>query len=210
MAKGYRLAVIGLIGLTVAGNTLSASAESLFRTGVSQSEYYSQPRSLYGSMRAKTIGDIITVLVSQNITAQDDVTLSVNKNSSTTDGFSGVLNSIFNNKLFPKVNNYGGDSTTGNKASLTRKSKFTDTITAQVVQILPNGNLVIQGKKTVINAGEKMDIMLSGIVDPREINKAGQVESNSIANFQIAVTGKGTVSGADSEGVLQKFIKYLY
>lgn len=190
--------------------SFSVSAESLFRANVSQSDYYYQPRSLFVSNRAKTVGDLVTVNVIHEINTSDSVTLSAKKNSEVTDGFSTILNSILNRKLFPNVDSYGGTNQTSNNSSLVRKTKFTDTVAAQVVQVLPNGNLLIQGKKTSINAGEKLDLMVSGIVDPRFLDKAGAISSTQIANFQIAVTGKGTVSGLDSEGALNRYIKYLY
>jgi flagellar L-ring protein precursor FlgH len=85
-----------------------------------------------------------------------------------------------------------------------------NTITAQVVQILPNGNFVVQGKKTAINSGETVNIIVSGIVDPRFVNKLGQVSSNKVANFQVAVTGKGSVSRSGQDGPVNRLIRNMF
>ena len=195
-----------------------AYSESLFRTEVSQNIYSMQPKPLFGTVKARSIGDIITVLISETTKTSDEVTLNTATNSTNTDNFSTILNSIipsswlkiFKNDKIPSFNGYGGGATNKNDNVLARTSSFTDTITAQVVQVLPNGNLVIQGKKSAINAGERLDLILSGIVDPRLISSTGQISSNLVANLQIAAVGKGTVSNANAEGTMNKITRYLY
>lgn len=185
-------------------------AESLFRTGISQGVYSVQPRSLFNTVKARSIGDVITVLISENTAAKNEVDLTIQNTSSATDKFTPVLNAIFKTDKFKSLDGYGGTTTTGNKATVNRVSTITDTITAQVVEILPNGNLVIQGKKTEINSGERAELVLSGIVDPRFITNSGQVNSNYVANLQLAVVGKGTTSASGQEGLMNKFMKYLF
>jgi len=193
-------------------------AESLFRAGVSQSMYTIQPRSLFSTVRAKNIGDLVTVIVDMATSTADNVQLSVKKSSKTSDDFSGILNDILPktfkkllpNDEVPNVDNFGGGTDIKNQTQLSRKSTLKDTITAQVVQILPNGNLVIQGKKVAINSGEKVDIVLSGIVDPRLLDNQGRIKSELVANLQIGVVGKGTVSRSDSEGTFNKILRYLF
>ncbi|EKE03827.1 MAG: flagellar L-ring protein [uncultured bacterium] len=193
-------------------------AESLFRTGVAQNVYTIQPRSLFSTVRAKNIGDLVTILIDQEVTTSDDVQLNVKKSSDTTDNFSATLNTILPNKIkkflpndqIPNMDEFGGGSETKNQTSLTRTSKFKDTLTAQVVQILPNGNLVVQGKKIAVNAGERVDIVVSGIIDPRLLDNQGRIDSTLVANLQMAVVGKGTVSRSDSEGTVNKIFRYLF
>jgi len=185
-------------------------AESLFRTGISQGVYYTQPRSLFNTVKAKSIGDVITVLVEEDSTASSEVKLDIANTSSAQDKFTPVLNALFKTDKFQSLDGYGGNTTTGNQAKVVRTTKSTDTITAQVVQILPNGNLVIQGKKTAINSGEKAEVLLSGVVDPRFITNSGEISSKYIANLQFAVVGKGTTSSSDSEGLMNKFMNILF
>lgn len=185
-------------------------AESLFRTGVSQGVYFTQPRSLFNTVKAKSIGDVITVLIEESSSATSEVKLAIANTSSAKDAFTPILNTLFKTDKFKSLDGYGGNTTTGNQAKVTRTTATTDTMTAQVIQILPNGNLVIQGKKTAINSGEKAEILLSGVVDPRFITNSGEISSKYIANLQYAVVGKGTASSSDSEGLVNKFMKVLF
>lgn len=194
----------------------SAGAESLFQAGVSQAVYPMQPKSLFSTVRAKTIGDIITVIIDENSLTSNNVKLSVSDSSTMGDKFSSTLNDIFSSDRkgvrtdIPNLDGFGGSSSTSNSANVERAVKLTDTMTAQVVQVLPNGNLVVQGKKVVINAGEKTQVILSGIVDPRFITNAGTVQSKNVANLQFAAVGNGTVSRHDSENLINRIFGHVF
>ena len=209
MKKLISLTLILLISST-------AGAESLFRLNASESVYQVQPKSLFSTVRAKTIGDMITVVINENTSLTNNSKLDINSTSDLTDNFSSILDNIFSNpnkKIkfhLPSLDGYGGTTKTKNTASVEKTMKVTDTITTQVIQVLPNGNLVIQGKKVAINSGEKAQIILSGIVDPRFITNTGTVESQYVANLQLAVVGNGTVSRHDSENLLSKIFSYLF
>lgn len=204
-----------IIATIITGSiSLNSYAESLFRSGISENSYPISPRSLFSSVKAKSIGDLITITVEETTGTSDDLKLSVVKSSSVTDNFTGLLKTIlphiFSNDTTDAVDNFGGSQTVSNTASTKRTTKLNDTITAQVVQVLPNGNLLVQGKKTAINAGEQVNIILSGIIDPRLVDNSGNISSTQVANLQIAVSGKGTISRSDNEGLINRFIRYVF
>lgn len=186
-------------------------AESLFDARITQNNYI-QPRSLFCSPAAKRVGDIVRVIVEEKIKITDNQKLGTAKSSSTQASFAGLINRMLGNKniINDQFNGYGGDNSVSNDAKIQRESSFVQEITAQVVQILPNGNLVIQGHKTLINSGETTNIILSGIIDPRQINQIGAIDSSKVANLQLAVSGSGTVARSNHEGLLNKYIKYLF
>ena len=188
-----------------------ASAESLFSARVFQNDYV-QPRSLFYSPKAKTVGDIVRILVDEAIQIQDQQSLGTSKTSETEAGFAGLINSILGHKniVNENANGYGGSNSVANNAQVQRKAAFTNEITAQVVQVLPNGNLVVQGHKTIINSNETTNIVLSGVIDPRLINQSGAVMSSQVANLQYAVSGNGAISRSNHEGLINKYIKYLF
>ena len=207
---------VGLRNLIITVIFLSAfmggvSAESLFAARATQNDYI-QPRSLFYSPKAKTVGDIVRILVDETMQIQDSQSLGTSKSSATKASFATLLNSILGNKnvVNENANGYGGDNKVSNDAQVQRKTAFTNEITAQVVQVLPNGNLVIQGHKTIINAGETTNIILSGVIDPRLISQAGAVNSSQVANLQYAVSGEGAVARATHEGIINKYVKYLF
>lgn len=205
IVKNILIAIIGVMLIMSA-----ASAESLFKARVSQTSYM-QPRSLFYSVKAKTIGDIVTVYINESITASDNIKLDTSKISETGASFANLLNKILPGApVNQNFDGYGGENTVANAAKVNRQTTFNDQVTTQVVQILPNGNLVIQGQKTLINAGERTNLIISGIVDPRLIDQTGGVNSNKIANLQLALTGKGTISRNNNEGIINKYVKYLF
>ncbi len=207
------------ISILIAATTLLSSstpAESLFQVNASQAVYQVQPRSLFSTVRAKTIGDVITVIIDENATVLNDLQLNVKSTSNMKDSFTSVIEDIFSSDRkgvrteLPELDNFGGSSTTKNTANVTKTLEIQDRMTAQVVQVMPNGNLVIQGKKVAINSGEKTQIILSGIVDPRFITNTGTVKSEHVANLQLAVVGNGTVSRHDNESLINRIFSHLF
>jgi len=186
-------------------------AESLFKSGVTENAYTVQPKPLFSTVRAKSVGDIVTINISEAVSTSDTTTFSDKDSSSLTNNFSSLWNQLLPFKLLPTgLNNFGGSTTVNKQAATTRATTLTDVVTTQVVQILPNGNLLVQGKKTSINAKERLELVISGIVDPRLLDSTGAINSNLVANLQVAVTGKGDVSTSASESPIMKYVRYLF
>lgn len=189
----------------------AASAESLFSARISQNNYV-QPRTLFGGSRARVVGDTVRVRVAENIKVTDSQKLGTSKSSETQASWGNLLRNVFkgHDGLNDALNGYGGENQVSNNAQVSRQAAFNNEITTQVVQVLPNGNLVIQGHKTLINAGETTNVIVSGVVDPRLIDQTGSISSSQVANLQLAVSGSGTISRSNHEGVINKYIKYLF
>lgn len=188
----------------------SVKAESLFVLGASQS-FYAEPKSLFGGVRARSVGDIVTIVLSENINFKDSLTYASERSSNTVDNFTNLVNKILpGTPLNNQFNNFGGSNSVDSSTSNNRTMGISDSVTVQVVQMLPNGNLMVQGKKTLLNGGERVDLLVSGVVDPRFIDQKGQVSSKNVANFQFALAGKGTVTRAGNEGIINRAVKYLF
>lgn len=196
--------------LALTSLSLCVKAESLFTLGASQT-YSSAPKSLYGGVQARQVGDLISIIMNESVTITNKLSYNSNKSSKTVDNFSGFLNTVLGKHLInDHINNFGGSNTVANDATTGNKITFGDTIAVQVVQQMPNGNLVVQGKKTLVNANERSDLIVTGVVDPRWITSTGQVYSKYVANLQFAMSGRGSVSRSGNEGIINKFIKYLF
>lgn len=188
----------------------SANCESLFTMSAMQS-YMSEPKSLYGSVRARSVGDVVTILLNESIKSVDNLSYDSERSSLTTDNFSSLINKVLPGRpLNDQWNQYGGGNTVTSSSSTNRSMSFQNSITAQVVQLLPNGNLMIQGKKTLVSANERVDLLVSGVVDPRFINESGYIDSANVANLQFALNGKGSTSRLNSEGIVNRVIRYLF
>ena len=197
--------IIALLGLSV----ISTHAESLFMMGASQS-YYAEPKGLYSMVRARSIGDLVTILLKEEINIADDMNYDSSRSSNTVDNFTNFLNKMLPGSIFnDKINNFGGSNDVSSKVQNGRQMSVDNSITVQVVQLLPNGNLVVQGKKTLVNANERVDLLVSGVVDPRWIDELGQISSTHVANLQFAFNGKGSTSRGNNEGIINRVIRYL-
>lgn len=212
MMKLLKKSLIAIFILTFAA--CSANAESLFTLGAAQT-YRAVPKSLYGGVQARSVGDLISIVISETTSVSNAITYASSKEATTVDRFTPFWNNVVFGKLFGKsldssISNYGGSNSVSNSGSSTNKMTFGDTIAVQVIQQMSNGNLIVQGKKTLVNANERVDMVVSGIVDPRWITSTGQVSSSNVANLQFAVTGRGSVSRSNNEGIVNKVIRYLF
>ncbi len=196
--------------LMVLSGVQSAKSESLYVLGASQS-FYAEPKSLFGSVRARSVGDLVTIVLNETITVNDSLNYSADRSSNTVDNFTNFLNKILpGTPLNNQFNNFGGSNTVESTTSNQRSMGVTDYVTVQVVQLLPNGNLMVQGKKTILNGTERVDFLVSGVVDPRWIDENGEVSSRNVANLQFALAGKGSVTRAGNEGFINRAVRYLF
>lgn len=187
----------------------TVNAESLFTLGATQN-YQGTPRSLFGGVQAHQIGDLISIRMAENVSVNDSLTFSSAKSSETTDSFTSFLKEWFHLSFLKNTGGYGGSNEVSNSAAGQRSLNMGDRIACQVVQQLPNGNLGIQGKKTLVNGNERVDFIVTGVVDPRWLNVDGEVYSYNVSNLQFALSGRGSVSRSQNEGIFNRFIRYLF
>lgn len=186
----------------------AVQAESLFTLGATQ-HYQGVPRSLFGGVQARQIGDLISIVMQENISLNDNLSYSSEKSSTTVDSFSSFLNKWFGLSI-KGSDGYGGSNEVSNSATGSRAMQLGDKIAVQVVQQLPNGNLSVQGKKTIVNGNERMDFIVTGIVDPRWLNVNGEIFSYNVSNLQFALSGRGSISRNQNEGIFNRVIRYLF
>lgn len=190
-------------------STLTAGAESLFSLNASQNAVI-EPRALYSSVRARGVGDLVSIVIDEAPSMSDSGTYSTTKSSSLAENFTNALNTIFKTSLKGALDGTNGTLDVSGGTQLTRSMVLTDTVVAQVVQVLPNGNLLVQGKKSLVNQNERIDLIISGIVDPKWINQSGEILSSQVANLQFAMNGAGTVSRGQNEGILDRAIRTVF
>lgn len=197
--------IIAMIAFT----TIGVNAESLFTLGATQ-HYQGVPHSLFGGVQARQIGDLISIVMSENISLNDNLSYSSKKESNTTDSFTSFIKDWLHISPLKSSDGYGGTNEVSNSATGARSMALGDKVAVQVVQQLPNGNLNVQGKKTIVNGNERMDFIVTGIVDPRWLNENGEIYSYRVANLQFALSGRGAISRSQNEGIFNRFIKYLF
>ncbi len=186
-----------------------ANAESLFSLNATQSSFI-EPRPLYSSVRARNVGDLVTIVIDEVPTLTDSGVYKTEKTSSILENLSNAFNTIFKTNLKGALNGTSGTISVSGSTNTQRALGIQDKVAVQVIQLLPNGNLLVQGKKSLVNANERVDLLVSGIIDPRWIDQQGEISSNQVANLQFAMSGAGTVSRGQNEGVLYRFMRYIF
>lgn len=207
MVRKLLIAIIAIVATMSLYN--NAQAESLFALSTSQN-YNASPKSLFAGVRAMGIGDLISIKIEESLRTTDTMAYNSDKSSNTVDNFTTYIKNWLPFYKIDPANNFGGQNIVENSANTTRNLAFGDTISTQVVQMLSNGNMMVQGKKTLVNNNERVDLIVTGVVDPRWIDQNGQISSTKVANLQFALSGRGSLSRGQNEGVINRVIKYLF
>jgi flagellar L-ring protein precursor FlgH len=178
------------------GNAPPASVGAIF-----QGAAY---RPLFETIRARAVGDLITVQIQENTTARQRSNSSVNREGKVDASIASLP--FVTSPVVPRAK-IGASSS--NDASAKGESGsdnvFTGTITATVVDVLPNGNLVIAGEKQV-GVNQTVDsLRFSGIVDPRFIRPGNTIVSTQVADVRVEFRGRGDIDRAMTVGWLQRF-----
>lgn len=170
---------------------------------------YSAPvNNLFSDHRAVRADDILTVLIVESAKAGSESGTKTSKENSmgvAADGGSGKLS------FLPSFGANGSSKVGYNgKGGTSREGSLVATVTARVVKVLDNGNLVIEGSKVVEINEEKEIIKLSGVVRPQDIQTNNVIYSSSIADAQITYTGKGVANTGQRPGFLARFINWIF
>jgi len=156
--------------------------------------------------RAKGIGDIITIRITEVSAASEKATTDTGRSSDINAGisnffgleskFSSISKHIDKNNLI-KANT---DNTFSGTGETTRTGSLSATISAKVVDLLPNGNLAIEGKREIYVNNEKKEILLQGVVRPRDIAYDNSVYSTQVADAKVIYTGIGVIGEKQRPG----------
>ena len=167
----------------------SYSPNSLWRNG---------SRAFFKDQRAHQVGDILTVIVNLNDKA---VIANETQRSRKNEEDSGV-SALFGAQKYPLMNTavgtriFTGDSTSSSdgKGSVNRSEALVTNVAGVVTQVLPNGNLVVEGKQEVRVNFEIRELIVAGIVRPEDIQSDNTIDSSKIAEARIAYGGRGQIT----------------
>ncbi|MDZ4113660.1 MAG: flagellar basal body L-ring protein FlgH [Brevundimonas sp.] len=182
-----------------------ASANSLWRTGA---------RTFFGDQRARYVGDIVTVRIDIDDSAQTQNSTQRARTNDASGGvtnFFGLENSI--GQAFPggfdPANMVGvqGQANASGSGSVNRSERVSLTIAAVVTDVLPNGNLIIQGRQEVRTNREVRELTVAGIVRPQDISSANSIDHTQIAEARISYGGRGDISRMQTTPAAQSLVE---
>jgi flagellar L-ring protein precursor FlgH len=168
-----------------------------------QSGHY---RPLFEDHRARLVGDTITVQIVEKVSATQTSTSSIDKSGAVAAGVTAIPGLAANSFVAGRANvGMTSSNTFAGKGSTNNSNDFSGTITATVIEVLPNGHLVVSGEKQ-IGVNHNVDVLrFSGQIDPRAIQTGNTVASAQIANVRIEQRGKGQQADAQGIGWLGRF-----
>lgn len=186
-------------------------AESLFRAGTSYQQAVGYtPTSIIAQPIPHTVGDIVTISVNEQTTLTNSASLSIERDQTLTDNKATILSNLLHSVgvprsiEFPGLNGINSENALDSTAAAQRNTQLTDTVTCQVVQVLPNGNLVVQGEKIVLVNKDRVNMVVSGIVNPYYVDSNNTIASTQVANFQMLMGGQGVINRQQNDGLTNK------
>jgi flagellar L-ring protein precursor FlgH len=165
--------------------------------GASPGSLYSASGRLADSardVRASEVNDIVTIVVNENASAVVSGVSNSSRKSSVNASITGAYGITT-----PKLTNLLGttnDIELAGSGTTSRNLALSTTISARVIEVQSNGNLVIEGTKDIGVNSDKQSITVRGIVRPADLSSANMVNSVQVASLTIKVTGKGVVGDA--------------
>jgi flagellar L-ring protein precursor FlgH len=180
-------------------------ADSLWNAGGQAS------RSMFSDRKAATKGDILTIVVAESAVAQSTQNKSSNRESSLEDAISRF---VYAGLATAKKGQLPGTSGTG-KASysgggdVSNSQSLSARAAVLVTDVLPNGNLVVEGARVVTFSGETQYVVLRGIVRADDISRENSVVSTNIADARVEFHAEGSLTDAQKRGWLAKVYEKL-
>lgn len=197
-----------LVGVAVAGLFVALAttvrADSLWNSGGAAS------RSMFADRKAAAKGDILTIVVAESAVAQSSQSKKSTRESSLEDAISRFV--------YPGLGTHKGElpgMSSANKGSASGGGDVSNTqsLSARaavlVTDVLPNGNLVVEGVRVVTFSGETQYVVLRGIVRPDDVSKDNNVVSTNIADARVEFHSEGSLTDAQKRGWLAKVYEKL-
>jgi len=165
-------------------------------------------KDLYADDKAYRIGDVLTVLVAEDSKIDNKANRDLKKDTSRSSSFDGELGK------FADIGDFELEASSSNelkgKADYKDERSFTDSVTVVVVDVMPNGNLVVLGNRSRDIAGDKQVIEVSGIVRPSDISFSNTVTSERVADFRIVNKNSGVAEPYTRQSWLARILDVLW
>jgi flagellar L-ring protein FlgH len=174
----------------------------------SDSVWSKNSNSPYSTAKSFKAGDIITVIILETTSAVQKAGTDTNTSDNLSASFDHTIT-----RLGIQPSNYikgGGGATFKGLGATTRTSNVTAKVAAVVIQVFPNGNLMISGDHKVEVNEETQTIRITGIIRPKDVSIANTVFSYQVASAVVSVRGKGSVGEAEEPGFITRFFNWIF
>jgi flagellar L-ring protein precursor FlgH len=158
-------------------------------------------RSIVGDLRAGRLNDLVTIQISESTNAISQANTSTSKAGTNSYAVPLVMT---NTETSASNSAFKGSGTTG------RSAIFTTTVTARVVKVLNNGNLILEGTRDIQINNETQRLYVAGLVDPRMLNAGNTIRSSQVSDLHIGYGGLGVVDETLKPGVISRLLNYIW
>jgi flagellar L-ring protein precursor FlgH len=187
-----------LIALLVTFQVTGAVADSLWKADTS-------PSSIFADKKARRVGDIVTIVVQQSTGATRNNNTTTAKQTSVDASIASFLYGPAASGLLTKGGNYpamsfSGKNTYSGGGQINNAETITDQLAVRVIDVLPNGNLVVEGRRHTAFSGEKQDAILRGTIRYDDILANNTIYSYNVADASIQFVSHGTITDNQNKG----------
>ena len=168
---------------------------------------------LMGDLRARNVNDLVTVQVVETITAQGSADSSMDKSSK---GSASVANLFGLESKYPgwldptSLASLGASTTFKGGGNTSRSGSLSAVMTARVADVLPNGNLVLEGVREIEINGDRQIVVLTGVVRTADIGPGNVVTSTAIGQMRIRYFGRGLIKDNLQPGWLVRVLNKIF
>jgi flagellar L-ring protein precursor FlgH len=161
-------------------------------------------------VRAMRPHDLISVVVSESLAASTDGTVKNSRASNANSGISGLIGTLHAGNALQNLVSQSSSSGLNAQGTSATNSSLSTTFGGQVVEVLPNGMLVIEAARQVEFSQQTQTIVLRGLVRPEDISQQNQVLSTAISSMELQVRGKGIVNDyTHRQNALVRFLQWV-
>jgi flagellar L-ring protein precursor FlgH len=158
-------------------------------------------RSLFADPRAAHLNDLVTIQISESTNAITQANTTTSKKGNNAIAAPVLMSRIQNTS---NSSDFQGTGTTG------RSATFRTTVTARVVKVLNNGNLVFEGSRQITLNNETQRLYVAGLIDPRMLSKDNTIQSSYVSDLHIGYGGAGIVDEQLKPGVISRLLNYVW
>jgi flagellar L-ring protein FlgH len=162
--------------------------------------------NLFRDSKARYIDDVVTIRVYETTQAVAAADAKNSRATSATAGFDNLFGLEKTINELPTMVSGKSDSSFEGAGSTSRQTTLQTNLTARVIDVLPNGYLVVEGKREISVNNENQSVYLTGVVRPEDISQNNTVLSSAVAQMSVRVQGKGVVSQPIKPGWLFKIL----
>ncbi|MEE9912657.1 MAG: flagellar basal body L-ring protein FlgH [Deltaproteobacteria bacterium] len=176
----------------------------------------SDKNMLFADKKARYVNDIVTIIIAEAAQGGNKASTGTSRDSTqaaSIDAFFGVENSIINSNA-----NMGGKIAIGGKSTnalkgqgdTTRNNSLVGRISARVIRVMDNGNLMIEGRRQVTINAEDQYLIIGGIIRPQDITAENTITSQYISDARIVYTGEGVINDKMRPGWMTRIVDWVW